>query len=69
MWTIDIGLFGSSQWLRTAGRYASVDDAILTLSRFPNKDCYGRHVLYRARPCDELDYQYDADRQRLRRAG
>ena len=67
MWTIDLCIASSSQWLRTAARYDSVDDATTMLERFPGRDCYGRPVFYRARQVDELDLQYDADRARLRR--
>lgn len=56
MWTIDIGIMGVSAWLPTAGRYGTADDAVFVMGSLPNRDCYGRWRVYRARPCtaDEL---------------
>lgn len=51
MWTIDIGYFNTSQWLRTAGRYATVDDAVTAMLQLPRSTS----CIYRVRVCDSVD--------------
>lgn len=56
MWTIDTVIMGVTAWMPTAGRFPSADEAEATLVKLAHRDCYGRPLLHRARPCtaDEL---------------